>query len=288
MRRIAVFVCLAIAVVVVNTAVARIIPAQGDPEFVVPQGSLVPESVAAKSGTKFRKLDQLKPAPLVLPNIRTVTSALRKTDRSQLRPQLTKSAAVIAFWKNPDHRWILAPRHVKCWGVPWQRSCTVARASLRLHTELAEIAVHRLSTEIPNTNDWQTAVQIVQRIYPGTAQWMLDISDGEGGHGPWVWFSGMCSDPPCLWTGYHLGDDPYGDDAVGGWMQFRYSTFAPWYRAMLKNLKERGITIPDLGWARPQVSYGASTGYGPWLSPLGQALTAGYMRWSQNDGCHWC
>jgi hypothetical protein len=225
--------------------------------------------------------------PLVLPNIHAVVKQMWKVDRKTLAVQQKKSATVLAFFDGKG-RWLRAPRHKKCWEVPWQRSCTVARAAYRLHEQIGRVTTMRLMHELPLTNDWLTAVRLVQRVYPGTADWMLAISDREGGWGPWVWYSGMCSNPPCLWTGHHLGADPFGDDAVGGPMQFRYSTFAPYWRAATQDVKARGFMLPDLGWARPRVEYGASTGYGPWLSPLGQAITAGYMRYHHRDGCHWC
>lgn len=136
-------------------------------------------------------------------------------------------------------------------------------------------AVRQLRRELwrtlPDTNDWVMATTIAQRPYPGTQNWMLDISDREGGRGEWVWFGGR------PWMGFHIGDDYLGADTVGGWMQFRYSTFAPYWRGAVKDLRRRGFHIPNLG-----------RGYRPWLSPLGQALTAGYMRYYGRDGCHWC
>ncbi len=222
--------------------------------------------------------------PLVLPNVAALTKAMWKTDRKTLSQQLRTSSSVIHFWHGRGN-WIRAPRHDKCAEVPWHRSCTVARASLRLHSSLARVAETRLTRELPLTNDWQTAVRLVQRIYPGTASWMLDISDREGGWGPWVWYSGACSDPPCLWHGYHVGgDNVTGDDTVGGWLQFRYSTFAPYWRRAEADLKRRGIIVPDF----QMPPEGGPTQYAAWLSPLGQALTAGYMRYTHQDGCHWC
>ncbi len=124
---------------------------------------------------------------------------------------------------------------------------------------------------LPLTHDWRTSVRVVQRVYPGTDDWMLAISRREGGYGPWVWYGGR------RWQGYHVGNDFLGADTVGGWMQFRFSTFAPYWRGAVKDLRRRGFRIPELG-----------SGYGPWLEPLGQALTAGYMRYYGKDGCHWC
>ena len=214
--------------------------------------------------------------PLVLPNIQREVRKLQAADRTVAVKQAVASARVLRFWRN--HRWVLAPRHEKCWEVPWQRSCTIARASQRLHAALAAKATYLVDHEIPLINDWRTAVHWVQRIYPGTESWMLYISDREGGWGPWVWYGGR------TWTGYHVGDDFLGMDTVGGWMQFRYSTFAPYWRGAQKDLRSRGFVIPDI----PMPPQGGPSEYSAWLSPLGQALTAGYMRYTGRDGCHWC
>lgn len=226
-----------------------------------------------------RKSAGAVPLRLLLPNIPRQLATLKSAPRERVQRQLASSKTKLAFWKT--HSWVLAKRHKKCWEVPWQRSCTLARANLRLHTELARTAQKRLWKELPLTNDWQTAVRIAQRVYPGTASWMLSISDREGGWGRWVWWSGVCGDPPCLWRGYHVGSDATGD-TVGGWMQFRFSTFAPYWRGAVKDLRTRGFVIPEFP------NRGGPEMYQAWLDPLGQALTAGYMRYYGKDGCHWC
>jgi hypothetical protein len=215
------------------------------------------------------------PPKLVLPDIRALTAKAMKAERSLLVEQRRKSATVLAFW-NGKGKWLRATRHEKCWEVPWQRSCTVARASYRLHSALGQGVTRRLLYELPLTNDWQTAVRVAQRVYPGTSSWMLSISDREGGWSAWVWYGGR------TWNGYHVGDDFLGADTVGGWMQFRFSTFAPYYRGMVKDLKARGYTLP------PFPNRGGPAIYQPWLDPLGQALTAGYMKYYDKEGCHWC
>jgi hypothetical protein len=149
------------------------------------------------------------------------------------------------------------------------------KAAKNCQRELSSRTVHA-------TNDWLTSVDQVQRIFPGTSDWLRFISDREGGYGQWVWYGGR------PWSGYHIGNDFLGADTVGGWMQFRYSTFIVYYHAALEAAKAKGFIIPNLGWARPHVVFGVGTGYGPWLSPLGQALTASYMRYYHKDGCHWC
>jgi hypothetical protein len=152
------------------------------------------------------------------------------------------------------------------------------RAVIWQHKKMRTWALRRVTEvkremwrTLPAVNDWKIATIVAQRPYPGTRDWMLSISDREGGWGPWVWYGGR------QWNGYHIGNDFLGADTVGGWMQFRFSTFAPYWRGAIKDLRARNFIIPDLG-----------DGYKPWLSPLGQALTAGYMRFYGKDGCHWC
>lgn len=265
-----------IAALLVNGAVARIPGENGEFRTQTPPRVMQ----VSKAPVKERKLEarakQLK--PLVLPNIGKLTAKMWKVDRSTLSSQLSSSKQVLRFFRNHQHRWLLAPGKDKCWQVPWQRTCTVARATVRLHASLAAVAKQRLDHEIPLINDWRTAVRWVQRIYPGTESWMLYISDREGGWGPWVWYGGR------TWSGYHVGNDFLGADTVGGWMQFRYSTFAPYWRGAQKDLRQRGYLIPEI----PMPSAGGPSEYAAWLSPLGQALTAGYMRYYGKDGCHWC
>jgi hypothetical protein len=221
---------------------------------------------------------------LVLPNIKLLVKKAWEVDRKILPKQRWKSAAVLAFF-NGRGKWLRATRHEKCWEVPWQRSCTIARASYRLHSALAEVATRRLLYELPVTNDWLTALRIAQRAYPGTYDQVYRISDREGGFGRWVWYSGACSNPPCLWRGYHVGgDNVSGADTVGGWVQFRWSTFAPYWRQAKADLERRGFIIPPM----KMPPEGGPTKFVAWLSPLGQALTASYMHYYGKQGCHWC
>jgi hypothetical protein len=243
-------------------------------EILRPTKFMVLTSTGVVANTKVTT--KLRPPPLVLPDVGARVLRLQHADRKWLTPQLRKSKQVVHFFQK--HRWLTAPKHEKCWGVAWQRQCTLARAKLKLNRALVDVAENRLLHEIPLINDWRTAVRWVQRIYPGTESWMLYISDREGGWGPWVWYGGR------TWSGYHVGNDYLGADTVGGWMQFRYSTFAPYWRQAQEDLRERGYTLP-LFQMPPE---GGPSKYVGWLSPLAQALTAGYMRSTGKDGCHWC
>ena len=193
---------------------------------------------------------------------------------SSTQYRLKHSTDVLRFFDN--HRWLIAPNKNKCSAVPWARSCRIARDLVAEHSTRRTKLKREMWYTLPATKDWQTAVQIAQRLYPGTANWMLAISDREGGWSTWVWYGGR------EWNGYHVGDDFLGADTVGGWMQFRFSTFAPYWRAAQADIKRRGYHLPQFP------NRGGPAIYQAWLDPLGQALTAGYMRYYGKDGCHWC
>lgn len=193
------------------------------------------------------------PRPIQLPNVKQLVNRLWRADRTTLRPQLVASQNVIRFW-NHRGRWIRATRHQKCWEVPWQRSCRIARASYRLHLALAATAKVRMFREIPVTSDWRTAVRLTQRVFPGTESWLLFISHREGGYGGFVM--------------NHQGS------GAGGWMQFMASTFYGYVGDAKAAFERKGFIVDPSVWQ--------------WTNPLGQALTAGYMRYTGRDGCHWC
>ncbi len=107
---------------------------------------------------------------------------------------------------------------------------------------------------IPSTNDWITAVNLVQRIYPGTADWLKFISHREGG-----------------WGGFVMNHQGSG---AGGWMQYMASTYYAYNDAAYADARRRGFIIDERT--------------NQWTHPLGQAITAGYMRYTHRDACHWC
>jgi hypothetical protein len=107
---------------------------------------------------------------------------------------------------------------------------------------------------LPFTNDWRTSVRLAQRPFPGTSTWLLFISAREGGYGPFVM--------------NHQGS------GAGGWMQFMSGTFYAYVDDARAAVERRGFIVPAHVWK--------------WTHPLGQALTAGYMRYTGRDGCHWC
>jgi hypothetical protein len=111
-----------------------------------------------------------------------------------------------------------------------------------------------LAAGLPMTNDWQTAVRIVQRTWPGTASWLLSTSSGEGGWGGCVWNGGA----PCS-SGNH-------GSGAAGWLQYMSRTF---YSHLSSALAEARAEH------RPTIPASART----WFSPLGQAFAGGW-------GCH--
>lgn len=194
---------------------------------------------------------------LKLPNVAALTKKAWKVDLSLLSKQQHKSATVIAFF-NGDGKWLRATRHEKCWEVPWQRSCTIARASHRLHTELLRISTRRLLYEIPMTSNWTRAMRYAQRPFPGTYDFLEFTSNRE------------CR---ACYTTTRFVCNTEGSGACGP-LQFMESTFysnMPNARAWLKS---HGFIIPASAWT--------------WSSQLGQALTGAYMKYTDQEGCHWC
>lgn len=209
------------------------------------------EEVTKKTATKKATRAVRAVQPIVLPNIRSLVKKAWNADHKTLVGQQKKSATVLAFFHGRG-KWLMATRHEKCWEVPWQRSCTVARAVYRLHTSLGRVVTRRLMYEIPATNDWVTAVRLVQRISPGTESFLLNCSSGEGGHGGFVM--------------NHQGS------GASGWMQFLSGTFYGHAPEALAHAQSMGFILPD--------------GLLDIHSPLGQAITAAYMR-THGMSSHW-
>lgn len=120
----------------------------------------------------------------------------------------------------------------------------------------------------PNYPAWAKAVRESQKVFQGTEEWLLSCSAAEGGHGRWVGYGGVSYS---AW----LRDS----DTVGGPMQFRWSTFKGMYRHALDHLREHGYQVP--------VHLRDPSDDIAWRSALGQALAAGWARWSGNDNSHW-
>jgi hypothetical protein len=106
---------------------------------------------------------------------------------------------------------------------------------------------------IPMTNDWVTAVRLVQRVWPGTESWLLACSSSEGGHGVFVL--------------------NHGGSGAGGQMQFLHSTYESNSSRAFGEARGKGFVIPEAS--------------DSWYSPLGQAVTAGWMRAHGYDRGQW-
>lgn len=221
----------------------------------------------AKNAKSTKELAQLRSMAVGIGKLRSETWACQDTLHRGLGVGFARTKASQTVWAlGPS----LLYRHYVL--QKWQRYAKSCNAQL----------TRRM---IPSTNDWITAVNVAQRYYPGTKDRILFLSGREGGNGPWVWYAGSCGDPPCLWRGYHVGgDNVSGADTVGGWVQFRWSTFWPHWLETEANLRHRGFIIPEM----KMPPAGGPVKYAPWLSPLGQALTVAYMHWSGTAGCHWC
>ena len=66
---------------------------------------------------------------LVVALVAVGTAEARETKQEQLK----HSTDVVRFFSN--HSWLTAPRKAKCWEVPWQRSCRIARKLVRFHSD---------------------------------------------------------------------------------------------------------------------------------------------------------
>ncbi len=174
-----------------------------------------------------------------------------RADAKQPNLKARTSEAIVATWTCQDK--IPEPRTAAY--SPWKHHSHAFRvAQLNLWTLRLKACRRILARSLPNTNDWKTAVNIVQRVYPGTRDWLLFISHREGGYGGFVM--------------NHQGS------GAGGWMQFMSSTFYAYNDRAYADVRRRGWRID------PRTNY--------WQHPLGQAVTAAYMRYVHLDGCHWC
>lgn len=185
----------------------------------------------------------------------TVKKQVSAQQQKQLRSLTRKVARFqVATWQCQDQLGAARTRaSVSPWALPVSIPYrTWVQAKWKTRAATCERSLLRRS--IPLTNDWQTSVRLVQRIYPGTSSWLLYISHREGGHGGFVM--------------NHQGS------GAGGWMQFMSSTYYAYNDAAFADARSRGFIVPSSA--------------NSWTHPLGQAITAGYMRFTGRDGCHWC
>ena len=182
-------------------------------------------------------------------------SSLSKQQKQQLRT-LSKIIAghQVATWRCQD---TLGLQRVRASVSPWALPTSIPYrnwVATKWNSQKASCATALSRRSIPATNDWLTSVRLIQRIYPGTSDWLLYISHREGGHGGFVM--------------NHQGS------GAGGWMQFMSSTYYAYNDDAFADARRRGFIVDE--------------SLNRWESAFGQALTAGYMRYTGRSGCHWC
>lgn len=181
--------------------------------------------VGVKSQTELRLLAGYR---------NVITSHRLQTWNCQDDLGIKRSRASVSVWALP------MSLGYRAWAADrWKTRAVKCVAALQLRT-------------IPSTGDWSRAVELVQRIYPGTSGWLLSCSSGEGGHGRFVL--------------NHQGS------GAGGWMQFLSSTFYSHYRAAFADARAKGFVIDRV--------------HESWYDPIGQAVTAAHMR-THGQSSHW-
>lgn len=112
--------------------------------------------------------------------IAATTAQAAPDSYEQLGLRLQKSESVIRFFKHPDHKWLLATRKEKCWQVPWQRSCRIARHVFQKHWERATSLRARLFPPVP-VGETQIRAWMEQRIGKTSADCLAAIINMENG-----------------------------------------------------------------------------------------------------------
>lgn len=150
------------------------------------------------------------------------------------------------------------------------KTCRWARYAAAEHQARAKSALRSLerwtNQRTLTAKTWLRAVDVVQRVFPGTKGWLLSCSDAESNHYRWVGYGGV---PYSTW----LRDS----NTVGGYLQFRYQTFKGMFRRGADFVRERGYRLPNELEDRTAA----------WRSALGQAIAGGWARYTGNDDSHW-
>lgn len=155
----------------------------------------------------------------------------------------------------------------------WRARAAKARSAYLAYKRwLAERTLRDFAVR-PGNDAWRKSVYEVQRVFPGTASWLLSCSGAEGGHGRWVIYGGRSYFPGAEYT--YNGHLPQ----VGGPMQFMWGTFKGMYRRGLEYVLSKGYLVPDA--IRDHSNVRA------WRSMLAQAIAAGWARYTGNDDSHW-
>lgn len=219
----------------------------------------ISSGAAATSGPAAQKRSTAPAAPESCPYAQIAVSFYRGRF---VHHQLQRGASV-PKWRKPRNcadaqylAYVWAKRAHKS-----KQQTGLWREAQRAKRELHDFEVR------PGNNAWRKAVREVQKVFPGTESWLLSCSGAEGGHGRWVTYGGG--------SDWQWAMDNY---VVGGWMQFKYPTFAGMFRHAVAHLSARGYLIPV------HLKAGGGTA---WRSALAQALAAGWARFTGADGSHW-
>jgi hypothetical protein len=134
----------------------------------------------------------------------------------------------------------------------WAKRSYASRLRTQEHLREAAERTLRDFDVRPGYSGWQRAVEEVQRVYPGTKNWLLSCSSSEGGWGRFVFNS-------------------QGSGAAG-WLQYMPGTFVGFYARAEADARRKGFRVDP----RARSLY----------SPLGQALAGG---WALRNGLthHW-
>ena len=170
----------------------------------------------------------------------------------QLQRQLNRNVTT------PSSRPVRSCQYGKWVEAQWWQRTVVLRRELARRT-------------LPVSNDWQTAVRIVQRAFPGTQSWLLSCSSAEGDHGAWVMYGGRPYYPGAEYARTWWGP------MVGGPLQYMWGTFKGHYRHGLESLRARGFIVDLPG----------PDDVAAWRSMTGQAVAGGWARWSGSTASHW-
>lgn len=113
------------------------------------------------------------------------------------------------------------------------------------HLGRAEATLHQLRTvwPPPAKAEWLAAVAFADRVWPGSAVWLMNCSASEGGHGDWV--------------------PNTGGSGAGGWMQFLNGTFYGNVDMAFTEARHKGFVLEPTD--------------RDWYSSVGQAVTAAWM-----------
>jgi len=184
--------------------------------------------------------------PLVLSMTLLILLAATKANAHRLsgHPKTLKGKLVLAKSQVAHDRLAIRALTARHWKLMSPKPAVTVMHRIWLRRDLAYVRqLERLWIPV---RDWHSAVVYVQQWFPGTAEWLLNCSSSEGGHGQWV-------------------PNRQGSGA-GGWMQYMSGTFYADYNAAVAYLRSRGVTVPS------------STA--SWYSPLGQAIAAGWARYT--------